>query len=70
MREDWLRIVTADDAELEPSTEHAIRTARALVGVPLDGGFQIELHAGNIDLEIVIGRGGLVENVSVRSRDE
>ena len=68
---DWLRIVTADDVGtssfegLGASTEHAIRTARTLVGVPTaEGGFQIELHAGGADIEISIEPDGRVSGAS------
>lgn len=66
MREDWLKIVAeGEDAELSPSTEHAIRTARHLVGTPTtEGGFQIELHAGGADVEIDIAPGGEVTAVN------
>ena len=49
---------------IAPSIE-AIRTTACLTACPLgDGGIQIELHAGGVDLEINIGPGGSVRSVS------
>jgi hypothetical protein len=47
-----------------PITGHALRTASAVVAVPMeDGGIQIELHAGGVDLEIVVASTGAVKSV-------
>jgi hypothetical protein len=52
-------------------TEAAIETANNMCAVPMfDGGIQLELHAGGMDVEIVIGPDGRVEDVGVsRSHD-
>jgi hypothetical protein len=52
-----------------PTTDEAIATASAIVGVPTcNGGYQLELHAGSASVEIVIGPDGFVMAVSFERR--
>jgi hypothetical protein len=53
-----------DSYEAEPITEAAARTADAVAFVPRsDGGIQIELHGGGVDLEIEIAPDGSVRDL-------
>jgi len=47
-----------------PITEDALRVAEAVAFVPTcDGGVQIELHGGGVDIEIEIGPDGIVTDI-------
>lgn len=53
-----------DSYDGNPITERALRTAGALCFVPCaNGGIQVELHAGGVDVEIEIGPDGRVRTI-------
>ncbi len=60
MKEGW------DSYHGSPITTAALRTADALAFVPTaDGGLQLDLHAGGLELEISIAPGGRIHDVNV-----
>lgn len=59
-----------DSYEAKSISPQAIRTAESLEAVPIsNGGIQIEMHAGGVDLEIEVTPTGRVDSVYVAPRD-
>lgn len=60
LRDDW------DTYGAPPITDAAIRTGEAVFFVPCsNGGIQVEMHAGGMDIEIEVRPDGTVESVLV-----
>lgn len=59
-----------DSYGANPIAARAITTAQALTAVPMPhGGVQIELHAGQADIEIEISADGMVRSILMERTD-
>lgn len=64
MSEAFDKLVTLFREHGFPITDEAAATLQNLTPVPLeDGGIQIEMHSGDVDLEILVNATGRVEDV-------